>query len=121
MAHPEFLSSGSRIMKVDYCHRFLPAVSFCALLSGCAYPVKISYPSEASIHPAFNQPFTTWAGERVRVVLTPSLRAESLRYLANYGTRNRAPALRGLGPIYAFLRREGVFCETVVGVITFPL
>jgi hypothetical protein len=72
------------VMKADCCHRFLPAVSLCALLSGCAYPVKISYPSEASIHPAFNQPFTTWAGERVRVVLTPSLRAESLRYLANY-------------------------------------
>jgi len=30
-------------------------------------------------------------------------------------------SLRGLGPIYDFLRREGVFCETVVGVITFPL
>ena len=29
--------------------------------------------------------------------------------------------LRGLGPIYDLSRREGVFCETVVGVITFPL
>jgi hypothetical protein len=63
-------------MKADCRHRFLLVVSLCALLSGCAYPVKIS---GASIHPAFNQPFTTWAGQRVRVVLTPSLRAESLK------------------------------------------
>jgi hypothetical protein len=62
MAHPEFLSSGSRIMKADDCHRFLRAGFLCALLSGCAQPVKISYPSEASIHPAFNRPFTTWTG-----------------------------------------------------------
>ena len=40
------------VMKADCCHRFLPAVSLCALLSGCAYPVKISCPAEASIHPA---------------------------------------------------------------------
>jgi pimeloyl-ACP methyl ester carboxylesterase len=97
MPHPEFFSSGSRIMKADYSHRFLPAVSLCALLSGCAYPVKISYPSEASIHPAFNQPFTSWAGERVRVVLTPSLRGESLRYLANYDQVFLANSLRQRG------------------------
>ena len=24
-------------MKAEYCHRFLPAVSLCALVSGCAY------------------------------------------------------------------------------------
>src|SRR6266478_4306660 len=97
MAHPEFLSSASRIMKADYCHRFLPAVSLCALLSGCAYPVKISYPSEASIHSAFNQPFTTLAGERVRVLLTPALRGESLRYLANYDQVFLANSLRQRG------------------------
>ena len=84
-------------MKADYCYRFLPAVFLCALLSGCAYPVKISYPSEASIHPAFNQPFTTWAGERVRVVLTPSLRAESLKYLTNYNQVFLANSLRQRG------------------------
>jgi hypothetical protein len=84
-------------MKVDYCHRFLPVVSLCALLSGCAYPVKISYPPGASIHPAFNQPFTTWAGERVRVVLTPSLRAEPLRYLVNYDQVFLANSLRQRG------------------------
>jgi hypothetical protein len=82
-------------MKADCRHRFLLVVSLCALLSGCAYPVKIS---GASIHPAFNQPFTTWAGQRVRVVLTPSLRAESLRYLANYDQAFLANSLlqRGL-------------------------
>ena len=84
-------------MKADYCHRFLPVVSFCVLLSGCAHPVRISYPSGASIHPAFSQPFTTWAGERVRVLLTPSLRAESLRYLANYDQVFLANSLRQRG------------------------
>ena len=34
---------------------------------------------------------------------------------------NPCTGLQRLGPIYVFLRREGVFCETVVGVITFPL
>ena len=29
MPHPEFLSSGSPIMKANYCLRFLPAVSLC--------------------------------------------------------------------------------------------
>jgi pimeloyl-ACP methyl ester carboxylesterase len=84
-------------MKADYFPRFLPAVFLCTLFSGCAYPVKISYPSEASIHPAFNQPFTTWAGERVRVVLTPSLRAESRKYLANYDRVFLANSLRQRG------------------------
>jgi len=100
-------------MKADYCHRFLPAVSLCALLSGCAHPVKISYPSEASIHPAFNQPFTTWAGERVRVVLTPSLRGDSLRYLANNDQVFLANSLRQRG-----LRHEysmgGLLAHTLV-------
>jgi pimeloyl-ACP methyl ester carboxylesterase len=97
MSHPEFLSSGSLIVKAAYFHRFLPAIWLCALFSGCAEPVKISYPSEASIRPGFNQPFTTWAGERVRVVLTPSIRGESLRYLANYDRVLLANSLRQRG------------------------
>jgi hypothetical protein len=84
-------------MKAPYFDRFLPAISLCALFSGCAYPVKISYPSQASIRPGFNQPFTTWAGGRVRVVLTPSIRGESLECLANYDRVLLANSLRQRG------------------------
>jgi hypothetical protein len=54
------------------------------LFSGCAHLVKISYPPEAVIHPRFDRPFTTWEGQRVRVILTPSLRKEALKYLIRY-------------------------------------
>lgn len=87
-------------MKAAYFHRFLAAISLCALFSGCPYPVRVSYPSEVSIRPGFNQPFTTWAGERVRVVLTPSIQGEqgeSLRCLANYDRVLLANALRQRG------------------------
>ena len=59
-------------------------ILLCALLSGCSHLVKVSYSPEAVIHPAFDQPFCTWKGERVKVVLTPSLRGEPLKYLLNY-------------------------------------
>jgi pimeloyl-ACP methyl ester carboxylesterase len=55
----------------------------CALLSGCAHFVKVSYPPAAVIHPAFDQPTTDWGGERVQVVLTPSLKGESFNYITN--------------------------------------
>jgi pimeloyl-ACP methyl ester carboxylesterase len=56
---------------------------FVFLLSGCAHLVNISYPPEAVIHPAFNQRFTSWEGERVEVALTPPLRRDAFPYLAN--------------------------------------
>jgi hypothetical protein len=56
----------------------------CALVSGCVQTVKISYPSESEIHPEFDRRYTTWEGERVEVNWTPSLRAESSKYLAQY-------------------------------------
>jgi pimeloyl-ACP methyl ester carboxylesterase len=61
--------------------KLIPVILLCALLSGCSHLVKISYPPGAVIHPAFDQQFWTWKGERVQVVLTPSLRGEPLRYL----------------------------------------
>ena len=45
--------------------------------------VKISYSPAAIIHPAFDQRTMNWEGERVQIVLTPSLQGETLRYLAN--------------------------------------
>jgi hypothetical protein len=51
-------------------------ILLCALLSGCSHLVKISYPPEAVINPAFDQPTMNWEGERVQVVLTPSLQGE---------------------------------------------
>ena len=53
----------------------------CSLVSSCAHTVKISYPPESVIHPAFDKPSTIWNGERVQVNWTPSLRAESFKYL----------------------------------------
>jgi pimeloyl-ACP methyl ester carboxylesterase len=57
---------------------------FVFLLSGCAHLVNISYPPEAVIHPAFNQRFTSWQGERVEVALTPALGSNAFPYLVNY-------------------------------------
>ena len=57
-------------------------VLLCILLSGCVSLVKISYPPEAVIHPTFDQPYTIWRHERVQVEWTPSLHAESFKYLA---------------------------------------
>lgn len=78
-------------------HRLLPAVVVCALLSGCAHLVNISYAPQAVIHPAFNRRFTTWEGERVQVALTPSLRGESFTHLANYDQVLLANSIRQRG------------------------
>src|ERR1700745_832741 len=75
----------------------LDCVLLCVLLSGCAHLVKISYPQRAVIHPAFDQPFTIWAGERVQVMWTPSLREEALKYLAKYDQVLLADSIRQRG------------------------
>jgi pimeloyl-ACP methyl ester carboxylesterase len=92
----------------------------CALLSGCAHFVKISYSPAAVIHPAFDQPTTDWGGERVQVVLTPSLKGESFKYIANneqvfLGNSLRQSGLRheykinGEGtPLVVYSRNPGV-------------
>jgi hypothetical protein len=69
-------------------------ILLCALLSGCSHLVKISYPPEAVINPAFDQPTMNWEGERVQVVLTPSLQGEPLKYLANHEKVFLANSLR---------------------------
>ena len=74
-----------------------PVIFLCALLCGCAHLVRISYPPEAVIHPAFGQRFTTWDGERVQVALTPSLRGEPLKYLAKYDQVFLANSIRERG------------------------
>ena len=76
---------------------FTGVVLLCALLSGCAHLVKISYGPEAVIHPAFDQPTMIWEGERVQVVLTPSLKGEPLKYLANNEKVFLANSLRQRG------------------------
>jgi pimeloyl-ACP methyl ester carboxylesterase len=68
-----------------------------ALLSGCAHLVKISYGPAAIIHPAFDQRTMNWEGERVQIVLTPSLQGETLRYLANNEKVFLANSLRQRG------------------------
>ena len=65
-------------------HRIALAASACTLLSACAHLVTISYPPQAVIHPTFNLRFTAWEGQRVQVVLAPSLRGEALTYLRKY-------------------------------------
>src|SRR3984893_5555375 len=69
----------------------------CALLSGCAHLVKVSYAPAAVIHPAFDQPTMNWEGERVQIVLTPSLQGETLKYLANNEKVFLANSLRQRG------------------------
>ena len=68
-----------------------------ALLSGCAHLVKISYGPAAVIHPAFDQRTMNWEGERVQIVLTPSLQGETLKYLANNEKVFLANSLRQRG------------------------
>ena len=72
-------------------------VLLCILLSGCVSLVKISYPPEAVIHPTFDQPYTIWRGERVQVEWTPSLHAESFKYLARYDQVFLADSIRQRG------------------------
>jgi pimeloyl-ACP methyl ester carboxylesterase len=62
----------------------LSCVLIGVLVTGCAHTVKISYPSNSEIHPEFDKLYTVWNGERVQVNWTPSLRAESSKYLAKH-------------------------------------
>ena len=50
-----------------------PHVLLCALISSCTHLVKISYSPKAIIHPVFDEPIINWEGERVGIVLSPSL------------------------------------------------
>jgi pimeloyl-ACP methyl ester carboxylesterase len=75
----------------------LYCILLCILVCGCAHLVKVSYPPAAVIHPTFNQPFTIWEGERVQVALTPSLREESLEYLAKCDQVLMADSIRQRG------------------------
>src|SRR5258707_1588281 len=54
------------------------------LVSGCVDTVKISYPAASEIHPEFDRTYTSWNGERVEVNWTPTLQAESAKFLAKY-------------------------------------
>jgi pimeloyl-ACP methyl ester carboxylesterase len=74
----------------------------CALFSGCMHLVEVSSAPEAVLHTALSQPTTTWEGERVEVALTPSLKGESRKYLANSEEVFLANSLRerGLRHVY---------------------
>jgi len=72
-------------------------VLLCTLVSGCVHTVKISYPPEGVIHPTFDKPSTIWKGEWVQVDWTPSLRAESFKYLATYNQVLLADSIRQSG------------------------
>ena len=75
----------------------LKCVLLCALVSGCAHVVKISYPPEAALNPTFDKPYTIWEGEQVEVGRTPSLRPESLKYLATSDQVLLADSIRQRG------------------------
>jgi pimeloyl-ACP methyl ester carboxylesterase len=81
--------------------RFL-VIFGCAVFSGCSHLVKISPAPGAILHTALVQPTTNWEGERVQIVLTPSLRGEPLKYLANSEEVFLANSLRqrGLRHVY---------------------
>jgi pimeloyl-ACP methyl ester carboxylesterase len=87
--------------------RFLGMILFIAL-SACSHLVQISYPSATIIHPAFDQPTSTWEGQRVQVVVTPSLQGESLKYLASSEKIFLANSLRQKGLHHEFkIKGEG--------------
>jgi pimeloyl-ACP methyl ester carboxylesterase len=69
----------------------------CLFISACGHPVTISYSRSAVVHPAFDQPYTTWNGERVQIDWTPSLRAESFKYLVKYDQALLANSIRQRG------------------------
>ena len=77
--------------------RCVTYVLLCTLVSGCIHTVKISYPREAVIHPTFDKLYTNWKGERVQVAWTPSLRAESFKYLVTYNQVLLADSIRQRG------------------------
>jgi pimeloyl-ACP methyl ester carboxylesterase len=62
----------------------LSCVLICALFLGCAETVRIFYLPTAVIRPQFDKQYTIWNGERVEINWTPSLRAESSKYLIGY-------------------------------------
>jgi pimeloyl-ACP methyl ester carboxylesterase len=80
----------------------LSVIFWCAVFSGCSHLVKVSPAPGAVLHTALVQPTTNWEGERVQVVLTPSLRGEPLKYLANSEEVFLANSLRqrGLRHVY---------------------
>src|SRR5258708_12872840 len=80
----------------------LSCVLIGALVSGCDHTVKISYPSESEIHPEFDKPYTIWQGERAQVNWTPSLNAESSKYLAKYDQVLLANSIHQNGPPHAY-------------------
>src|ERR1700756_2402804 len=67
------------------------------LVSGCVDTVKISYPAASEIHPEFDRTYTSWNGERVEVNWTPTLQAESAKYLAKYDQVLLANSIREKG------------------------
>ncbi len=87
-------------MKAAYFTGFSPPFPFALCSPDVRIQLGFRTLQKRSIRPGFNQPFTTWAGERVRVVLTPSIQGEqgeSLRCLANYDRVLLANALRQRG------------------------
>ena len=66
-------SSLAAVGRQKRCPLRFPVIFLCALFCSCAHLVRISYPPEPMIHPAFDQRFTTWDGERVQVALTPGI------------------------------------------------
>ena len=88
-------SSTGKIPAGSLC--FAAASFLCSLLSGCAHLVKISYATAAVIHPAFDQPIVNWQGDRAKIVLSPYLRGESLKYLAHPENVFLANSLRQWG------------------------
>jgi pimeloyl-ACP methyl ester carboxylesterase len=79
-----------------------PAVILWVALSGCSHLVTISYAPGTVIRPAFDQPVTNWEGERVQVVLTPSLEGEPIKYVAGSEKIFLANALRQRGLHHEF-------------------
>jgi hypothetical protein len=86
-----------RVFIISSYRRLVNCVLVAFLFSGCTHLVKISYPPGAVIHPRFDRPFTTWEGQRVQVVLTPSLREETLKYLLSYDQVLLADSIRQNG------------------------
>jgi pimeloyl-ACP methyl ester carboxylesterase len=80
----------------------LQVIFSCALFSGCSHLVKVSSAPGAVLHTGLVQPTINWEGERVQVALTPSLRGEPLKYLANSEEVFFANSLRerGLRHVY---------------------
>jgi pimeloyl-ACP methyl ester carboxylesterase len=67
------------------------------LVSGCVETVKISYPAASQIHPEFDRTYTSWNGERVEVNWTPTVKAESSKYLAKPDQVLLANSIREMG------------------------